>query len=78
MSWYATSIEELERMTPVNPPKEKQIRKIKIIKKSTTIRGVNVKDETHEKILIAVGIAMIIVADEKYSLESSFIPATYI
>ena len=57
--------------------KKNKLKKIIIIKKSTTIIGDKVKDEIHEKILIAVGIAMIIVADEKYSLESSLIPATY-
>ena len=56
---------EFERITPVNPPNVKQIIKIKIIKKSITPAGDDTNEIIHEKILIAVGIAMIIVADAK-------------
>lgn len=72
------SSEELASNIPVKPPKVKQETNTRVVRGSSDhIIGLE-NDASHENILIAVGIAIIIVADEKYNLESSDKPVIYI
>jgi hypothetical protein len=71
------SNEELARRIPVKPPRVKQETKTSDVRGSSDQTIGLEKEASQEKILIAVGIAMIIVADEKYNLESSDKPVMY-
>ena len=71
------SKEELANKIPVKPPRVKHETNTRHVRGSSDhIIGLE-KEASQEKILIAVGIAMIIVAEEKYNLESSDKPVMY-
>jgi hypothetical protein len=67
----------LLKTSPVKPPSVKHIRKLITITISTPMMWLLSKELSQVKILTAVGTAITIVADAKYNLESSVIPATY-
>ena len=65
----------LARTTPVNPPTVKRNKKPRTQSKVLVVgNGVPYNLAIHEKILMPVGIAMIIVADVKYARVSTSIP----
>lgn len=69
------SIEELASITPVTPPRENKKINPKFHKLIILFFILHPKsDASHEKILIPVGIAMIMVAAVKYARESTSIP----
>lgn len=61
----------------MNPPRVKHTRKHNTMTISTPMMCDDSSEDIQVKILTAVGIAMTIVADEKYNRESSVNPATY-
>jgi len=74
VSWYVRSIAWFASNSPVNPPNTKQTTNPKTITNSKlrSVSSLNPRD--HEKIFMAVGIPIIAVAAEKYTLEISDIP----
>lgn len=71
------SIEALAKISPVNPPRVKQVTKPSVANTwKVHVRGCT-NTVSHENILMAVGMAITMVADEKYNLVSSAMPVTY-
>tara|TARA_B100000700_G_C15011223_1_gene841036 strand:- start:1163 stop:1726 length:564 start_codon:yes stop_codon:yes gene_type:complete len=65
VSWYAKSTDWFAKISPVNPPNTKQTTKPTKMVNSNDLNPISDRPKVQEKILIAVGIPIIAVADEK-------------
>lgn len=64
-SWYGKSTDWIAKISPVNPPITKQTTNPTKIVNPNDLNPISVRPKVHEKILIAVGITIIAVADEE-------------